>query len=93
MIRIVIENIFFFLLPTFAYVAWVAFKTDEWPGLPAVLRAAPLLGLFAAGMALMLTTLIAFSFTSTGGKPGESYEPPSYKDGHVVPGHTLHDNK
>lgn len=92
MIRIFIENIFFFLLPTLAYIAWVAFRKDDWPGLQMVIREAPLLWLFGAGAALMLATLVAFSAVSTGGKPGESYQPPVFKDGHLVPGHTLHDN-
>ena len=87
MIRVVIENIFFFLLPTLAYIAFVAFKSDRWPGLDVVLKQAPLLKLFGLGAALMLTTLVVFSSTS-GGRPGEAYEPPVFKDGKVEPGHT-----
>ena len=39
------------------------------------------------GAVLMLTTLVVFS-SSSGSRPGEGYEPPSYKDGQVTPGHT-----
>lgn len=87
MMRIVIENIFFFLLPTMSYIAWVAFQRNDWPGMGAVLREAPLMILFVLGAALMLTTLIAFSSTS-GSRPGEGYEPAIFKDGKVTPGRT-----
>lgn len=87
MIRITIENIFFFLLPTIAYIAWVAFQRNDWPGLGQILNEAPLVKLFGLGAALMLITLIVFS-SASGGKPGEAYQPPVYKDGHVEPGHT-----
>lgn len=92
MIRIVIENVFFFLLPTLAYIAFIAFKTNRWPGLGTVMKGAPLLKLFAAGAALMVTTLIAFSSTS-GGRPGDTYQPPVFKDGHVEPGHSTPQTK
>lgn len=86
MIRIVLENTFFFLLPTIAYLVYVAFKRDDWPGLWPVLKEAPLPQLFVSGAALMVATFIAFSSTS-GHKPGEAYTPPSYRDGKVEPGH------
>lgn len=86
MIRIVLENIFFFLLPTIIYLVYTAFKRNDWPGLWAVLKEAPLAQLFVTGAFLMITTLIAFS-SSSGHKPGEAYTPPSYHDGKVEPGH------
>lgn len=89
MTRIVFENVFFFLLPTFFYVAWIAFTENEWAGLPAVIRRAPLLRLFVAGAALMLTTLILFSSRSHN-SPHDAYEPPSMKDGKLEPGHSVH---
>ena len=85
MIRIVLENVFFFLLPTVVYVAYVAFKSNTWPGLGKVLHDGPLVRLLVLGAALMVTTLIAFS-SSTGHKPGESYTPPAYRDGKLEPG-------
>ncbi len=95
MTRIVVENIFFFLLPTLAYVAWQAFKRNEWPGLGVIIGDAPLMRLFVLGGALMLATLAAFAALSptTGGKPGDSYSPPVFKDGHVQPGHSTHEQK
>lgn len=89
MTRIVIENIFFFMLPTLIYIMWVAFKEDEWAGLPAIVSRAPLLRLFFAGAALMLGTLVAFSSRSHNG-PRDVYVPPSVEDGKVEPGHSVH---
>ena len=79
MIRIVIENAFIFLLPTIAYVAWTAFRLNEWPGLGAVLRDAPLIKLFVAGAALMLAalTLVAMREIGDGRTPDGVSSPPS----------------
>jgi hypothetical protein len=88
MIRIVVENVFFFLLPTLFYIAWVAFRDDEWSGLAAIVREAPLLKLFIAGAALMLTTLIAFS-SRTYNAPQDVYIPQSMHDGKLEPGRTI----
>lgn len=89
MIRVVIENILLFLLPTliyFAYVYLVRAPATDQNGNPAnPVDDAPLMWLFVAGACLVIATLIAFSST-TGGKPGEAYEPPSVKDGHVEDG-------
>ena len=88
MIRIVIENIFFFLLPSLLYLAWIAFQRDDWPGIGAVVRTAPLVYLFVAGAALMLTVLVVFSSRSHN-QPDDVYVPPIFKDGRVQPGHTV----
>ena len=88
MIRIVVENIFFFMLPTFFYVAWIAFKEDEWSGLSEVIRRAPLLRLFAAGAALMLLTLVVLSSRSYH-DPRDVYVPPAMEDGKIDPGHSI----
>jgi hypothetical protein len=90
MIRILVESIFLFLLPTFLYLAWVAFSEDEWPGWPVLAREAPLLPLFAAGAALMLATLIFFSSGSYN-SPEDVYVPPSYENGKIDPGHSVHE--
>jgi len=94
MIRVVIENILLFLLPTLLYVAWILLTRQpqtsgpdgEDAGEKKILDDAPLLWLFAAGAALVVVTLVAFE-SSTGGKPGQHYVPPSYKDGKIDPGH------
>lgn len=88
MIRIVIENLFVFLVPTLAYIAWVAFVRNDWPGLWQVLRNAPLAALFVTGAALMLATLVAFSSKSRN-SPGEAYVPPVLQDGKLKPGHSV----
>lgn len=86
MIRIVIENILLFLMPTLAYLVYVLVTRPEQRNGVAVFDDAPLIWLFAAGAALLLITLMFFS-TTTGGKPGQSYTPPSIKDGRITPGH------
>ncbi len=92
MIRIVLENIFFFLLPTFLYLVYVAFKTNDWPGLWAVLKNAPLAQLFVTGAVIMIATLILFS-SSDGHKPGEAYTPSTFQDGKLQPGNSRGERK
>lgn len=99
MIRTVIENMLLFLLPTFIYVAWALFQNsriedeDEKAakakaGHPIVraLDDAPLLWLFAGGALILIITL-AFFGTSSGGKPGQHYQPSIMKDGKIQPSH------
>jgi hypothetical protein len=88
MIRIVVENIFFFLLPTLFYIAWVAFRDNEWSGLGKIFRDAPLFKLFIAGAALMLTTLIAYSSRSHN-SPQDDYVPQSMQDPKLDPRRTI----
>ena len=85
MIRIVIENIFVFLIPTLVYVGWVAFVRNDWPGLGAVLREAPLFRLFVLGAVLMLLALITLASRHEN-KPGQTYVPPSFEGGKLAPG-------
>ncbi len=86
MIRIVAENILLFLLPTIVYVAYVYMTRDEKPGAARVLDDAPLVWLFIAGAVIVLVVLTAFESMS-GGKPGQVYFPPVFKDGQIEPGH------
>lgn len=92
MMRIVIENIFFFLLPTLLYVAWFAYTENSWPGLGHVIKQAPLGKLFVSGAVLMLATLMLFS-TRSGNRPGEAYVPPSFEGGKLQPGHRARDEQ
>lgn len=86
MIRIVIENVLLFLLPTAIYAGYVYLtRRDTQSGSAGVLDDAPLFWLFGAGVALVLVTLLAVSST-TGGKPGQTYTPPVLKDGRIEPG-------
>ncbi|RUO99515.1 DUF6111 family protein [Hyphomicrobium sp.] len=91
MIRIVLENIFFFLLPTLLYIMWIAFSEDEWAGLGTVIKEAPLVRLFFAGAALMLATLLVFS-SHTYNSPNDVYVPASVVDGKLEPGHSVHNS-
>jgi hypothetical protein len=85
MIRIVIENILLFFLPTLIYIAYVYVKQRGRGGPAAYLDEAPLLWLFSAGAMLVVITLVAFGSVS-GGKPGQTYEPPVFRDGKIEPG-------
>ncbi len=85
MIRIVIENLLLFLAPTLIYVTYVYVRRRSDGDESSVLSDAPLLWLFAAGVALMVGTLVYFGSTS-GWKAGQPYQPPIYKDGKIEPG-------
>lgn len=89
MIRIVIENLLLFLLPTVMYVAYVYLTRGRNGGdeksKRGVLDDAPLIWLFGAGAVLVMFVLIMFGNTS-GGKPDQGYTPPSFEGGKVSPG-------
>jgi hypothetical protein len=85
MIRVVIENVVLFFLPMAIYATYVLLtrKADEKGGL---LDDAPLMWLMFAGTVVVFVVLIAFG-SSSGGKPGQVYIPPSLnKDGQIEPG-------
>lgn len=84
MIRVVIENIALFLLPTGLYLGYI-FLTRKPGDRSRVLEEAPLVWLFIAGALLVVIVLIAYGSTS-GGRPGQRYEPPYMKDGKIEPG-------
>lgn len=95
MIRTVIENVLLFLLPTLLYVAWVLFQRSraeardengDQQAVTHILDDAPLLWLFVSGALLVIVTLTVFG-SSSGGKPGQHYEPSVFKDGKIQPGH------
>lgn len=85
MIRVVLEVVVLFLLPTLAYLAYAYLTRDEgsqaslWDG-------APVIWLIVAGAILALSVLVIFGNTS-GGQPGQLYVPPEVKDGKIIPGH------
>lgn len=95
MIRVMIENFLLFFLPTALYLAYRyiqrarAKDAADATGGQAIrndINDAPFLWLFLTGAGLVLATLIAFGSTD-GGKPGQTYYPPTVKDGKVIPGH------
>lgn len=87
MLRVVLENLILFLLPTLVYVAFVTLRRRGKPGqsVATVLDEAPVVWLIAIG-ALMMMAGLAYFATTDGGKPGQGYEPPVYKDGKIIPG-------
>ncbi len=86
MIRIVIENLLLFLLPTVIYVIYVYIRGRGDGNETAVLNDAPLIWLFLAGVVLLLSMLLVFGSTS-GWQSGLPYQPPVFKDGKIEPGH------
>ncbi len=85
MIRVLIENILLFLAPTLIYVVYVYLAYEPGGRNVKLLDGAPLIWLFVAGALLVVVTLVAFGSTS-GGRPGQVYEPPVLKDGRIEPG-------
>ena len=85
MIRIVIENLLLLLLPTLLYVAFMYLVGGGKGRKQSVLDDAPLIWLFLAGVGLAVSVLLFFG-TISGGKPGQAYKPPEFRDGTVVPG-------
>lgn len=85
MIRIVIENILLFLLPTLVYVGYVLL-TRARTSAGTVINEAPLVWLFVAGALLVGATLVYYATVTPGGAPGAAYTPPRMKDGQIEPG-------
>ena len=85
MIRVIIENVLLFLLPTAMYLGYVLL-TRRTTSASGVVNDAPLLWLFATGALLVAATLIYYGATSTGGRPDQTYTPPRMKDGRIEPG-------
>ena len=87
MIRVVIENILLFLLPTALYVAYMLVRHRHQPQGSArqIIDDAPIVWLLVSGAIVMIAGLAYFG-SYTGGKPGEQYQPPVYRDGKIIPG-------
>lgn len=85
--RVFIENIILFLMPTLAYVGYRMLVGRRNGQAANVLDDAPLFALLGVGTLLVLIVLIVFGDVS-GGKPGEVYVPTAVKDGKVFPGHS-----
>lgn len=86
MIRVVIENVLLFLLPTAMYVGYVLLtRRTAAPG--TMFDDAPLVWLFIVGALLVAATLVYYASVTPGGAPGQTYIPPRMgKDGRVEPG-------
>lgn len=86
MIRIIVENVLLFLLPTAMYLAYMLLTRRTASGGNSVVSDAPLLWLFVTGALLVAATLIYYGATATGGRPDQTYTPPRMKDGRIEPG-------
>jgi Family of unknown function (DUF6111) len=85
MIRIVIENLLLFLLPTLLYFSVAYMRRRDGASSVAILNDAPMLTLAVLGALLVFGVMAVFGSIGDG-KPGQAYEPAQYKDGKVVPG-------
>jgi hypothetical protein len=85
MIRIVVENVLLFLLPTLIYLAYVFLTQGRKATTGMVMSDAPVFWLVMAGAVLVVVTLLAFG-TVSGGKPGQIYEPAVVRDGKIEQG-------
>ena len=71
MIRVVIENILLFLLPTAMYVGYVLLTRSS-ASAGAVVNDAPLIWLFITGALLVGATLVYYGTITPGGSPARS---------------------
>jgi hypothetical protein len=85
MIRVVLVNLLFLFFPALIYFSYVYLRSREKPDEP-ILSNAPIFWLLAAGVLLMLASLVIFGKWE-GGSPGQRYVPPRIQDGVVIPGH------
>jgi NADH:ubiquinone oxidoreductase subunit 5 (subunit L)/multisubunit Na+/H+ antiporter MnhA subunit len=79
MLRILLQYLLPLLLPFLAYLVYARLTRR------AGLNDAPWLGLAAAGVGLLVVSLVTWSIMS-GSEPGETYVPARVEDGQVVPG-------
>lgn len=79
MIRVVIENIFLFLLPSLIYITFRFVRQSSAGEAGKLLDDAPFVTLFAAGASLVVLTLIVFG-SRVGGDPRQGYQPPVLTD-------------
>jgi Family of unknown function (DUF6111) len=86
MVRVVLENILLFLLPTGIYVGYVLLTRRGVSSTGEVINDAPLVWLFVAGALMVTGTLVYYATITPGGRPGQVYVPPRMQDGHIEPG-------
>ena len=85
MARVVLVNMFLFLLPFILYGGYAYLvQKEKSPG--NIWNAAPINWLLFAGGILVFGTLIYFVSFQSGDKGGQ-YKPAIYKDGKIQPGH------
>lgn len=85
MARVLLLNIFMFLVPFILYGAYLYLTRRDEDGNINYWSEAPILWLFGAGLFLVAVAIVSL-ITFTGAPPGGTYVPPQVKDGVVVPG-------
>jgi hypothetical protein len=81
MLRILLQYLLPLVLP---FLAWLIYaRLAHKPGLDA----APWIGLAAAGVGLLVVSLVTWGLLG-GSEPGETYVPARIEDGRLVPGTT-----
>jgi Family of unknown function (DUF6111) len=85
MVRVVIENVLLFLAPAALYLAYELMIKKNGTNPRQILDESPLVGLFVAGLLCVIGALILFR-SQDEGTAGQAYEPPTYKDGKIIPG-------
>jgi len=86
MIRIVLLNLLLLVLPTILYIGFVHLTSNGPPkALSRLLEEAPLPWLLLTGASVVAIMMFIFA-TPPGGRPGEAYNPPVFRDGKIVPG-------
>jgi hypothetical protein len=83
--RLLLQYLLPLLLPFLIYLAYVAATEGR---TPAWLDETPWLALAGAGVALLAVSLVTWSVL-TGSPTGETYVPPRFEDGRVVPATTV----
>jgi hypothetical protein len=86
MIRVVIENVLLFLLPTAVYLAYVVLTRRSATTGTDIINEAPLVWLFMLGALCVAATLVYYATITPGGTPGQTYTPPRMKNGKIEPG-------
>ena len=86
MIRVVIEIILLFLLPSIVYFTFALSSRADGVTVGMVAARAPTLLLGVLGAALVFTVMVMFGTMAGEGKPGQAYQPAVVKDGVIVPG-------
>lgn len=87
MLRALLQYLLPLFLPFLIYAAYILLaqgRLPDWLGLSD--RQWAMLG--GAGIALMLVSMVSWGLLS-GSPPGETYVPPRFEDGRVVPGTTV----
>lgn len=85
MIRVAVEIVLLFLLPTAAYFGYALLARPDAPP-RAVVNQAPYVWLSLAGAALVGATLVYYGWTASDGGTDQTYTPAKIKDGQLEPG-------